>query len=560
MKYVKYLLFSLFLLIPFSVNADHIYNVDMKINIDKNGNANVTETWDVKADSGTEWYKAYYNLNNVEISNFKVTMDGSSLKYKNWDVDESLSQKKGYYGINRVNDGVELCFGKYDMKKHSFTMTYTISNFVFNTDGDQVTYFTLLPNATVDHFEVNISSYYSFPDNLDVWGYGYKGYAYVKDGKITMTNEDGLDEEYVVLLAKFPQNTFETTNSYSQFPTFDSVLEMAKEGSYEHDYNGYGYESNDSGLIEFLVQMAFYAFFFLVPMIITLVKVSGSGYGYIGNKKIDKKSVPMFRDIPCNKDIYYANALIFLNSFGYKESNILGAIILKWVKENKIKFMKPKEGLFNSKTGSIDLTTNVTFEDPTEAELFSLMRAASGDGILEAKELEKWCRKHYTKFLNLLDKIKNNEISKLKSENHIYKRTNKQECKHKNVLDDSIYKDSTELYGLKKFLDEFSRIDTKEVLEVHIWDEYLMFAYLFGIASKVAKQLKNLYPDSMHFDDDRYFDYNTIMFIDNISTRSVSAASSARSAAESYSAGGGGFSSGGGGGGSFGGGGSMGGR
>ena len=53
---------------------------------------------------------------------------------------------------------------------------------------------------------------------------------------------------------------------------------------------------------------------------------------------------------------------------------------------------------------------------------------------------------------------------------------------------------------------------------------------------------------------------NTLVFVNNISTSSVHAATSARSAAESYSSGGGGFSSGGGGGGSFGGGGSMGGR
>ena len=50
-------------------------------------------------------------------------------------------------------------------------------------------------------------------------------------------------------------------------------------------------------------------------------------------------------------------------------------------------------------------------------------------------------------------------------------------------------------------------------------------------------------------------DYDMIRFVNHISTKSVYAASSARSAAQSYSAGGGGFSSSGGGGGSFGGGG-----
>ena len=556
---LKYILFSLFLLIPISVNADHLYNVDMDIKIASNGTANVTETWDVKASGGSEWYKSYKNLQNVEISNFTVSMDGNPLKYKSWEVDETLSQKKGYYGINRTSDGIELCFGKYDMKRHTFTMKYTMSNFVFNTNDAQVVYFTLLPNVTTDRFNVNVTSYYSFPDTLDVWGYGYKGYAYVKDGKITMTNEDGLDEEYVVLLAKFPQNTFNTMNSYERFSTFDDVLNLAKEGSFEHDYSNYGFVDNDNFIDIFLYII--YLLVFFVPVIFGIISAMKSGYGYKDNKKIDKKNTPMFRDIPCNKDIYYANALINLNSFGYKEGNILGAIILKWVKEKKIRFIKPNDGLFDSKTGSIDLTSDAFFDNALEGELFSLMRAASGDGILEAKELEKWCRKNYSKFLNLFDKIKNNEINRLKSENHIYKRVNKAECKKKNVMDDTIYNDSKELYGLKLFLNEFSRIDTKEVLEVHIWDEYLMFAYLFGIADKVAKQLKNLYPETLNNPyNDTYFDYNTVLFINNISTRSVSAASSARAAAESYSGGGGGFSSGGGGGGSFGGGGSMGGR
>ena len=559
MKKIKYILFSLVLLVPFSVKADHLYNVDMNVNIEKDGTAIVTETWDVKADSGSEWYKAYNNLQNVEVSNFTVSMDGNPLKYKSWEVDETLSQKKGYYGINRTSDGIELCFGKYDMKRHKFTMKYTLSNFVFNTEDAQVVYFSLLPNATTDKFNINVTSYYSFPDTLDVWGYGYKGYAYVKDGKITMTNEDGLKNEYVVLLAKFPQNTFNTMNSYEKFSTFDDVLNLAKEGSFEHDYDGYGFVDNDNFIDIFLYII--YVLVFFVPIIFGIISAINSGYGYKDNKKIDKKNTPMFRDIPCNKDIYYANALVNLNSFGYKDGNILGAIILKWVKEKKIRFIKPKEGLFDSKTGSIDLTSNATFDNVLEGELFSLMRAASGDGILEAKELEKWCRKHYSKFLNLFDKIRNNEINRLKSENHIYKRTNKAECKKKNVMDDTIYNDSKELYGLKLFLNEFSRIDTKEVLEVHIWDEYLMFAYLFGIADKVAKQLKNLYPETLNNPyNDTYFDYNTVLFINNISTRSVSAASSARAAAESYSGGGGGFSSGGGGGGSFGGGGSMGGR
>jgi len=273
----------------------------------------------------------------------------------------------------------------------------------------------------------------------------------------------------------------------------------------------------------------------------------------------------MFRDIPCNKDIYYANTLIKLNNFGYNDSNIFGAIILKWVKNNKISFKNEKTGIFNKETSVIDLSMNPSFDNELETKLFNMMYEASKDGMLETKEFERWCKSNYSEFLSLFKKIENENINNLKNNGLIYKRTSKKECNRKNVMNDKIYEDSVQLYGLKKYLEEFSRMNTKEVIEVKLWDEYLMFAYLFGIADKVAKQLKDMYPEIMEEDPmgsgRMLFDYDTLMFVNNISMRSVSAASSARAAAQSYSSGGGGFSSGGGGGGSFGGGGgSMGGR
>lgn len=561
----KILLFLMMMLfMPFSVLADTIYSVSMNVNILEDGTANIVEKWDVKADSGSEWYKTMYELNNSKLTNYKVFVDGEELEYKEWDADESLSEKSGYYGINNTYKGIELCFGKGDFKRHTFTVSYTLSNYVFNTDDSQVLAWVLFPEATVGYFTAEISSYYKFPDTLDVWGYGYKGYAYVENGVIKLSTEKSLNNEYISLLVKFPLNTFNTDNVDSRYKTFNDVYEVAQEGTFDYDYDT---DNSDSFLIDILI----FALIIIFPIFIIVflgVKISAKiGYGYINNKKINKKNTPMFREIPCNKDIYYANTLIDINNFDYKESNILGAIILKWVKENKIGFKNEKTGIFNKETSVIDLTKNPQFDNDCEKKLFDMMYEASMDGILEAKEFEKWCRDNYEDYLDLFNKINDPKLKELKKEKHIYKRSNKHECKKIMVLDDKIYEDSSQLYGLKLYLDEFARMDTKEVMEVHLWDEYLMFAYLFGIADKVAKQLKNMYPEIMEQQD---FNYDTAVFVDRISTRSLSVAHSARSAenareaAESYSSGGGGFSSGGGGGfsGGFsgGGGGSAGGR
>lgn len=557
----KLLLTIILFLIPLSVKADSIYNVDMKINILKDGTANITETWDVKASSGSEWYKQLINLGNSSLSNFTVSMDGKQLTKKTWNVNETIKEKAGYYGINYISEGLELCFGKSDKKRHTFVLNYTLSNYIINTSDSQVLYWTLFPNVTLDNFQVTVTSYYEFPDTLDVWGYGYKGYAYVQNGKIQMSNEGSLNNEYVVLLAKFPLNTFETTNTYYKYNTFNDVYMDAEKDTFDYDYSEDYQESyKPRSIIISLLQVLINFLPFIVITIFATKTVLSNQYGYRNNKKIDKKNIPMFREIPCDKNIYYANTLIKLNNFEYKEGNILGAIILKWVKENKIKFQNKTTGIFNKETSIIDLTLIPSFDNELEQSLFDMMYESSKDGLLEAKEFERWARNNYSKFLNLFKKIENSEIEKLKQTGLIYKRVDKNECKKKNVMNDKMYEDSVKLYGLKLFLQEFSRIDTKEVLEVHLWDEYLMFAYLFGIADKVAKQLKNMYPEVLEQYDN--LDYDTLIFVNHISTRTVSAASSARSAAESYSSGGGGFSSGGGGGGSFGGGGggSMGGR
>ena len=551
-KYLLVLLVTCFFMIG-KVSANTIESIDMTIDVDKQGTATITETWNVDGSDGTEWYKAMNNLGNSELTDFKVSMNGKDLKYKDWNVNESLNEKKGYYGINKTSNGLELCFGKSDYNKHKFVLNYKLSNYIINTEDSQVIYWNLigpLKNVDFKNFSVVLSSYYEFPDDLEVWGYGYKGYAYVKDGKIYASNEGDVKDSYVVLLAKFPVGTFENDNKKEGYNTFDDVYKAAEEGTFKYDYDS---DDNDVLATIFAVLIGIGA-----PILIVIASVIGTlkdGYGYINNKKINKKETPMFRDIPCNKDIYYANALIKLNNFGYKDTNIFGAIILKWIKEKKIILKNETKGVFNKETSTIDLTLNQAFEKPIEQRLFNAMYKASKDGILEPNELKKWCKNNYSEFLGIFTSLTKGEIKRLEAENHIYRRKNKEECKKQNVMDDVIYEDSVRLYGLKKFLKEFSLMKEKQAIEVNIWDEYLMFAYLFDMAEAVAKQFKNLYPEIVQQMEANNLDLQTLYFVNYISATSVSAASAARSAAESYSSGGGGFSSGGGGGGSFGGGG-----
>ena len=106
--------------------------------------------------------------------------------------------------------------------------------------------------------------------------------------------------------------------------------------------------------------------------------------------------------------------------------------------------------------------------------------------------------------------------------------------------------------GLKKYMEDFSLLDKREVPELVVWEKYLVYATAFGIAEKVIKQLKIVYPNFDEITDGiRTYSYMGIMMNTNFSTFfshsiSSSISSSYSSTYSSGYGGGGGFSGGGG--------------
>lgn len=118
-----------------------------------------------------------------------------------------------------------------------------------------------------------------------------------------------------------------------------------------------------------------------------------------------------------------------------------------------------------------------------------------------------------------------------------------------NVFTQEGVNESEKWKGLKKYMEEFSMLDKREVPEIVIWEKFLVYATAFGIADKVLKQLKIVYPDIENTIDVNTYSYMYLMMhTDFSSSFSNSISSSMSSAYSSASGGGGGFSGGGGGG------------
>lgn len=72
---------------------------------------------------------------------------------------------------------------------------------------------------------------------------------------------------------------------------------------------------------------------------------------------------------------------------------------------------------------------------------------------------------------------------------------------------DKYAQDQKELLGLWKYLKDYSLIKDRYPIELSIWNEYLVFASLFGIADKVAKEFKEELIKAGYSDDQIYLTY-----------------------------------------------------
>lgn len=548
-----------------TVQANSINQISMDIYVDNNGNAQVTETWICSANQGTEVYHPYYNLENSKITNLTVSEGTNTYTTLNsWNTSGSLDSKAYKCGINTISNGVELCWGISKYGSHTYTVKYNISNFVSELTDSQMMYWTLIPyefSNSIGNVKIKIYTDSYIKDSIDVWGYGnYGGLAYVNNGAIYMDSDGSLStSEYMTILVKFPLGTFNASNKLDH--DFDYYYQMAEEGSTKYvSKNSTTTESNSS--IFFVIFWSFLTIgmlFMLVILIIGDFAHSSSKNLQFGKEgKHIPKDVGYYRDIPCNSNLYRAYYIAYNYNIMKNKTDLLGAIILKWMKDGIIKTTKVETGLFKKKNDTAIVLANIDteFEDDKEKELYDMLYSASGDGILEKKEFEKWCSGKYSKILNWFDNVLSREKKKLVTEGLIIK----EEKVTLKIFKNQIYtatpelkEEAIRLAGLKRYLLEYTLIKEREAIEVTLFEDYLIYAQLMGIAKEVSKEFKDLYPEII--EQSHFNSYDDILFIHYCSASGISSANSARSAAQSYSSGGGGFSSGGGGGGSFGGGG-----
>lgn len=545
-----------FALTPVYAKENEIYDMNIQVHIDKQGNADIEEKWAMNVSRDTEIYKVFENMEESQITNFKVKDEkGIAYKYqKEWDVDASREEKTNQCGIIQEDDRYELCFGIGDYGQRTYTFSYTITNFVKQYNGDQGFNYAFLSDLSLDtkHVRVNISSPYSFhEDNSQIWGFGYDGQAYYEDGKVVMESASQITRNNVMqLLMRIDDGTFE--KAYPKNIDFESVYNDTQQQNKE--MSPYMIIGILFGIVLLCVG--------IVGLIGYFVKTKSSKlYFSDGIPLRDKKDIEASDIIPCQNDLFQIYYLALRgNVIEDGRSGLLTAIILRWVQCGYISLDKTKEkGLFKEKDGfSIDLNKEIPLTHPLERKLLGFIKKAAGKNKkLETKEFEKWCEDNYFDleewFEDVETEVENEYRQKgLVTEGEVYNHYMGMKFKKVvDIYDQTLRIEIERIIGLQKYLEDISS-HHEEIIDVGICEEYLIITSLLGIDDKFQKQIGQICPQ---YNQQSCLDtFYTTHMIHHFAYRSVTASSNASAnisggtGGSASFTGGGGFSGGGGGG------------
>ncbi len=543
-----------------SVSAQRIRSVDISVFINNEGDAYIKQVWDVNVVSGTEWYIPINNLGKMSIRGLTVKENGEEFidEGRTWDTHRSLEQKAGRSGIVVKNDGVELCWGQGSYGDHVWEAGFVALGLVQSLeDYDAFNFMFLNPYliAPVEHATVTFYRMDDKPftfDDTRFWFFGTEGESVLRDdGTIFYeTSDKMLSSDSIICMMRFEKGFFapEITRNI----TFEKMQKKAFKGSTYVEKKRISFEDIISLLVAgaFVLVIAFLVLSFIYFLIRDqILKLTGHKWSkkVFGATKVGgwEREAPFGGSIPIAAHLLKSGSRLMLSN-AHTEWCI-GAYFLKWINSGIVTPIKAQDGHFDLQFPEVE----PDFSDESEKSLFKkAFEAAGSNRILEKGEFDSWATSHYRSMAGWPDSLISEGKSKL------------------SARADNTPEEAAKLLKFRNFLNEFTLSREREVPEVALWGQYLMFAQVFGIADKVAEGFEKLYPK-------QFTDYSQQYGLDSMTMRSVvhswtntanraytkayekkiSAEAAARSSSSSGSRGGyGGYSSRGGGGGYSGGG------
>ena len=602
-KIILFISIILLVLTTFSiyVRADdssslYLDKLKFDVTVNEDGSMDVVETWDIDISHVNTLYKTFKmddekftSIKNVKVKDITANREFTQIDEEMYHVTENC-----YYGLINSKGNFEIAWGV-GLDDRYATRTYEISYTVVDAIGKYNDYAELYWQFIGEDFEVDadkITGTITLPSNAEseedikVWGHteNLNGEIYVTDtNKIKFQLENFDAGRYVEVRVLFPTEMIESTGRVYNEDRYDDVIKEETKWANQANLRRQWEEIKDGVVATFVI------FVILALCIIFIEKAVKYGKKLSSIKKfVPEQKLDYFRDLP-EKDTTPGEAVYILkepyNAFSRHFGKIFSATLLDLKLKDYIdlrveKTDKNKDKIYLKKLKESD--SNLKSD---EKRILDFAYKAFGKKTeVEMKTLEQYIEKHPAGVEALINGCLKAIESQLK-ESKMFDKKQKEEfsnyaglsgvyyvfaivtlfwafplaiillingliCgsikKRANVLTQKGVDSKEKWKGLKKYMEDFSLLNEKEIPAIEVWEHYLVYATAFGIADKVLKQLKTIYPNIDELDSIHTSTYMYFMYHSNFETSfSSSISSSISSSYSSATGGGGGFSGGG---------------
>lgn len=518
-----FFLFCLSFYQPVSAAENEIKSIEIEVNLQEDGSAVIQEKRKMDNIKDTEIYIELSNLGESDLRSFHVE---AFEEEKDWDIDASFEEKAYKYGVIEKDEGYELAWGISDYGLQNYQLSYELTNLVRKLkDGQSLFWnFDSFLSLPTDQMTLKIKADFDLDDKLlEYYAFGFEEEMGInEDGVFEWTGYDLTDQNDVIVLLQFPENTFQA--SVQENMTLSEQKEQALEGS----------SYNDTEAMPMILKVI------LVISGVTALGLGGIGVAYAikrgrirkenqhfnAHQFIGKNQNRMSKKAPELSGPFekYSWLISELSMTGAGFSDFFFLYLLLWSKEEKIEIHSyEEEGFFSDKKKATIEIKNIEAERPMNSisfqeslELFELdespfeevlwrmlVELADDKGVIKGKGIEKWAEKNAESIEEMIDLLEEKSMLWLEENNYLNTFTLKDWGMDIEIeqLTDKGENVALEILSYKQFIEKLEEADLKESED---WASLMVWSVLFGLAEESIKELKELDPAQFAYLEEHY--------------------------------------------------------
>lgn len=474
--------FCALLCTPAALASNRVPEMEITVALRSDGSAAVTQVWTAETDEGTEFYLACKDSGYLTITDFSVSdPDGAYAFVEDWDVNASFEEKARKCGMVETGDGVELCWGIGTYGPRRYTISYVLHGLAgaySDADGfnhrfvDEMTTFPTTVSLTVSSEDGTPLT----EANCGIWAFGYDGSIWFENGVIRAKSDSPLESgQHMTVMVSLDKGILAPLRQADG--SFEAVKERAFEDS---DYEA------DAGPAEILIVVG------ILAAIAGAIALGATAAARMRKAKLNRRTnqVDYFRGAPNNGNLNVTHRLGTACEL-CREDSLLGAYLLRLIGDGAL---EPEETGADSPQVDLRLIRPPRNDNAYDDAFYTILEAAAGaDGVLQAKELEQLSDRNAKPLAGFVDSCRK-DADRTMIRAGCYRGA---VCEGVKSLTEQGQRQLDEILGLKRFLLDFSLIHERGVQETVIWQDYLIYAHLLGIADQVAPQIRKFYPEAL---------------------------------------------------------------